>query len=177
MRLFTAINFDSETLAHIQTVQDRLRRLSTGRFTHAGNLHLTLNFLGEVPETHLGLACEAMDGVALPKLLLQFTHVGRFRRTGGDVWWIGLAPNVELETLQEALAGYLRDAGFTLDKRRYTPHLTLARQVRMEQPVDLGALMGVAFEMHVDTVHLMSSEQIQGKRIYTSLHRIGKTGA
>ena len=48
MRLFIAINFDSETRNKLVALQDELRKQAkNGSFTSPQNLHLTLQFLGD----------------------------------------------------------------------------------------------------------------------------------
>ncbi|EYS93614.1 2'-5' RNA ligase [Cupriavidus sp. SK-4] len=93
-------------------------------------IHLTLHFLGEcnVP----GAALEAaLDSVRAPAFLLQAAGTGRFRSGQGSVLWAGLAPGPGLDALRvlhadvgQALAGA---AGITPERRRFHPHLTLAR--------------------------------------------------
>ena len=61
MRLFVAIEFDEKTKSKMIDVQDQLRAaVLHGNFSRPENLHLTLAFLGEVPEERVGGIIRAM---------------------------------------------------------------------------------------------------------------------
>ncbi|SOY93483.1 Putative 2',5' RNA ligase [Cupriavidus taiwanensis] len=97
-------------------------------------VHLTLHFLGE----GLGEAAQAVEKLAAalamlrtPAFTLQAYGTGRFRSGPGSVLWAGLAPGPGLDALRamhaevgEALA---QAAGFPPERRRFHPHVTLAR--------------------------------------------------
>lgn len=172
MRLFIAINFDKETKQNIIAVQRRLRELGRGNFSRPENLHLTLAFLGEVAPERVAVIRRLMDKLNVPQLRLVFDHVGRFQRDGGDVWWIGLEPNKALLALQKELYHQLIDAGFQLDNRRFSPHITLARKVVLDKEPDRSKLIEVPFATNVDTVSLMLSERIDGKLTYTEQYAV-----
>lgn len=167
MRLFIAINFDEETRKNIIDVQQRLRILGTGNFSHPENLHLTLAFLGEIAPTKVDAVQQAMNRTAVGPISLTFDHVGRFKRDGGDIWWIGLSENRPLLSLQKELSGHLADAGFHLEDRRFSPHITLARGVRLDTQPEHSTLLGSAFSTRASTISLMRSERISGSLTYT----------
>lgn len=172
MRLFLAVNFDDATKHRIQAVQQRLHEAAQGEFSRPGNLHLTLAFLGEVPAQKAAAACGAMDRTGVVPLNLTFDQIGFFRRDGGDIWWIGLAENPALLRLQQELCGNLIAEGFRLEERRFSPHITLARRIRLYQQVDRGAILGAPFDTSVDTVSLMRSERLSGVLTYTEQHSV-----
>ncbi|ADY55344.1 2'-5' RNA ligase [Syntrophobotulus glycolicus DSM 8271] len=172
MRLFLAINFDAQTKEHILAVQGRLREAGRGSFSHPENLHLTLAFLGEVEPRREAAAREALDSTAVPPMKLIFDHAGRFRREGGDIWWLGLGTNKALITLQKELSAHLQGKGFILENRRFSPHITLARQVLLHKALDESQLLGIPFGTEADTVSLMLSERVNGKLTYTQRHAV-----
>lgn len=171
MRLFTAILFNGECKRGMAGVQARLRTLGRGSFTRAENLHLTLNFLGETAPSRVPDIERAMDGCDVPELELVFDHAGRFRRDGGDVWWIGLRKNPGLEQLHAELSTRLRSAGFKLEDRSFSPHITLARRLTLPVAPDPEWLMGRPFSMRARTVSLMLSERTDGRLTYTEIYR------
>jgi len=204
MRLFIAINFDEPTVARIMEIQQRLREMGRGSFSHPENLHLTLAFLGEIEPQRVREIQEAMTQLVIPTLRLEFSSVGNFRRDGGDLWWVGLAPNHELTLLQKELTAQLKVRGFVLEDRRFSPHITLARKVilaeysssqgntkdlrtsgnskkqgapgNLNKPgtIDGMQLLGEPFVTKADTVSLMLSERINGKLTYTELYKATK---
>lgn len=167
MRLFIAINFDEATKERMLAVQRRLREWGAGNFSVPENLHLTLAFLGEVATERIAAVRRAMDGVSVSPMELIFDHVGCFRRDGGDLWWIGLHENNVLTALQSDLAHRLADEGFRLESRRFSPHITLAREVRLQAQPDRAALLGAPFTASADRISLMRSERVRGKIAYT----------
>ena len=167
MRLFIAINFDDKTKQNILTVQQRLRELGQGNFSRRENLHLTLAFLGEITPTRVAAICNAMDHTVIKPMTLTFDHVGCFRRDGGDIWWIGIKENKTLLSLQQNLTGHLATEGFHLEIRRFSPHITLAREVWLTGQHDHKEILREPFSTKCDTISLMRSERIGGKLIYT----------
>lgn len=171
MRLFIAINFDQETRQNILAVQQRLRAMGTGNFSRPENLHLTLVFLGETAPVQADAVRDAMNNTTVRPMSLTFDHVGKFKRDGGDIWWIGLAESSLLLSLQKELCGHLADAGFRLEDRRFSPHITLAREVRPAEPPGHVALLEKPFDAQVTAVSLMCSERISGRLVYTEQYR------
>lgn len=172
MRLFLAINFDARTREHILAAQRRLQEVGRGKFPRPENLHLTLVFLGELAPQREAAIREAMDSVSVPAIRLVFDRTGRFRREDGDLWWLGLAPNGALTTLQKELSDSLRSRGFILESRRFSPHITLARQVTLRGPLGENELLETPFTAEADTVSLMLSERIDGALTYTQRYAV-----
>lgn len=172
MRLFIAINFDEDTKKKMIAVQQRLKAYGQGNFSRPENLHLTLAFLGEIAPQRVPLIQHLMDHLTVPRLRLNFDHVGYFLRRDGDIWWLGLEHNEGLFDLQKDLHQRLTAAGFQLDNRRFSPHITLARRVVLQKEPDKDMLLGTPFDTAVDTVSLMLSEHLNGKLTYTELHAV-----
>lgn len=172
MRLFIAINFDEETKQNIIAVQRRLRELGRGNFSRPENLHLTLAFLGEVAPERVPAIRSVMDQLTVPSLHLVFDQVGYFRQDGGDIWWIGPEPNKALLALHKELYHRLIEAGFQLDNRRFSPHITLARQVELSKVPDESKLLWAPFATNTNTVSLMLSERVNGKLTYTEQYAV-----
>ena len=139
---FSAVNFDGAVREKLAAVQERLLAAGArGRFSRRENLHLTLCFLGETAPKRLPSVRRAMDAVSFSPFPLEFETAGRFRRTGGDLWWVGVRPEPGLFRLQRELAERLSKEGFRLESRAFQPHVTLAREVRMAEAPAPKALM------------------------------------
>ena len=110
----------------------RLSELATGlpgaRWVPAENLHLTLRFLGEVAPNQaedIDLALAALRG---RRIALEMSGVGTVNRAGREVaLWAGVARNPGLEHLQAKVETAMQRAGLAAEKRRFLPHVTLAR--------------------------------------------------
>jgi 2'-5' RNA ligase len=167
MRLFVAINFGGDTRGALLALRDALRdSAKSGRFSLPENLHLTLAFLGACDARQTAAARAAMDTLHFAPLSVRVERVGRFRREGGDTWWAGVHESKPLLDLQRALADALTAAGFRLEARRYSPHITLGREV----VTDAVAPRIEPFGETVAQIDLMKSERIGGRLVYTAIH-------
>ena len=173
MRLFIAVNFNETTRAQLMAMRDELRsRSERGNFSLPENLHLTLAFLGECDARQASAAKSAMDATVFKPFPVAVERIGRFRRDGGDLWWAGLKESKQLSDLQGALAEELIAAGFSLDKRRFSPHTTLGREVATTArpwPIE-------PFGETVGSIDLMKSERVGGKLTYTAIYTKAATG-
>ena len=169
MRLFFAVNFDRATKANILSVQERLRRYGRGTFPGPENLHLTLAFLGEIEESRLPELQSILDNLQVPEMHLTFSHIGCFRNDS-ELWWIGLDDCPELARLQDDLSSSLRRQGFSLEKRKFRPHITIARRMNIGK-MDSKKLLPRDFSTTVSHVSLMLSHRPNGVLTYTELMR------
>ncbi len=172
VRLFYAINFPKEVKDKLADLQNGLRRqLAAGRFTLYDNLHLTLVFIGEVPEHRAGALFDIADALRFEPFELCIEGLGSFRRGGGHILWAGVRENDRLQALYERLSGDVRAAGYSVEARRYTPHLTLVREAKFRPGAAPAALQAPAGPIHttVTKVSLMLSERINGRLTYTEL--------
>jgi 2'-5' RNA ligase len=174
MRLFIAINFNDNTRSRLLALRDELRsRSERGNFSLPENLHLTLAFLGECNPKQTTAVKAAMDTVTFDPFDIHLDCVGRFKRDGGDIWWIGVHRCDPLLDLQRELTNKLIVAGFTLEEREYKPHITLGREV----VTDIAPWSVEPFGETVSRIELMKSERIAGKLIYTAIHGSKRNGS
>jgi RNA 2',3'-cyclic 3'-phosphodiesterase len=132
MRLFIAVNIPDGLRDKIAVLQDRLRSSGAAvRWAPKENLHLTLKFLGETPESRAaevaGALRAALKGMAGPRIVLG--GLGAFPRGPNPrVIWAGVKEGGE--RLKDA-AGCIEEAlyrlGFEREAKEFTPHLTIAR--------------------------------------------------
>jgi RNA 2',3'-cyclic 3'-phosphodiesterase len=146
IRLFVAVSVPTPQLALLEKSSATLReQVTNARWTPAENQHLTLKFLGSTPEELLGPIGAAIDSVARPVEPEEVTlsGLGAFpspRRA--RVLWAGVDdPGRLLERLATELDDALKPHGFEPEKRRFTPHLTLAR---LRTPADLSEPLAAA---------------------------------
>ncbi len=141
-------------LDHLDGALGPVRELPGGpRWIDRARWHLTLAFLGELPDDRpdrldrltaaLGLVPAGHRAVHL-----RLSDVGTFPVKGApQVLWVGVAGDpVELErlaALAKATARAARQAGFRLERRPFRPHLTLGRW-RRGDPVDRGSMRTLA---------------------------------
>jgi len=126
IRLFAAIDLPRETRASLASLMGV--GIPGARWVPPENYHLTLRFIGEVP----GYLAEEIDG-ALAELkargfILTFAGLGTFERGGkATALWVGVEKNPQLEHLRGKIDTALRRCGLEAERRRFQPHVTLAR--------------------------------------------------
>ena len=187
MRLFIAICLTDEikdslceTIAGLRGVARR------GRYTHRENLHLTLVFIGETGRVDdiLDVMEEVLESSFTEPIPLALTVPGAFRGKGGDLHWVGVGNTPELKRLAKSLAAGLAAEGFPIEKRRFTPHITIAREVTVLPPAISGgdglssapnpqaAIPVRPASMMVDHISLMRSDRMDGRLVYTEIAAI-----
>jgi 2'-5' RNA ligase len=101
------------------------------------NLHITLKFLGMIPESDIPLLSQVMDQALAAEagLELRLAGIGYFKQA----IWLGVEPDVRLDALVTRLNRFLAVVGCQPDNKPFVPHLTVAR-LRPDHRVDLSAL-------------------------------------
>jgi 2'-5' RNA ligase len=100
-----------------------------GRRVPKRNYHLTLAFLGSVPEARLSELHAAAAAVPVEPFTLRIDRHGHWRRP--RVAWLGCRePPAAATALAENLRAALEPLGFQPDPRPFRPHLTVLRNCR-----------------------------------------------
>lgn len=125
MRLFVALDLTS-------AMRTRLGFLAGGlpgvRWVRPENYHLTLRFLGEVPSWRAEEVDEALLAIRSKTFPLQLAGVGAFNKAGRVTsLYVGVERSDALERLQAKVERALQGAGVEPERRRFVPHVTLAR--------------------------------------------------
>ncbi|MDR2612149.1 MAG: RNA 2',3'-cyclic phosphodiesterase [Deltaproteobacteria bacterium] len=137
LRLFVAISAPDDIVRRLRRALAERRDLLE-RFP--ASLHLTLRFLGDMPESSLPLIGDALASAGgPPDPELRLGPLGVFRRKDAATLWAGLDPSPELLGLKarvdSALATLPLPPPQGESPGRFTPHLTIARlKARGPQP-------------------------------------------
>jgi len=123
-RLFVAIETPPALAADLLRMVPAQRGV---RPTPTAQLHLTLRFLGEQDEDAAARIDAALRAATVPPMSLQVQGVGRFRGRQGAILWAGMVESAPLQVLFEAISAALETVGIAPERRRFWPHLTLAR--------------------------------------------------
>ena len=141
MRIFLAINPPPEVRGHIWSAAESLRAAAPDvAWVAEPKIHLTLKFIGAMPEAGLAPLTAAMTALARTHAV-PMVNVGgigafpSFRRP--RVIWMGIEPEPRLELLHHDVELACERLGYELEGRAYRPHLTLAR---VRQPLGDEAL-------------------------------------
>ena len=141
MRLFFALWPDARAADALERLAAEVVVVAGGKPMPREKIHLTLAFLGEVED--LARAQDVAASIQAKAFAVRLDCVGSFRRA--KVSWAGmLQANPALAALQATLETRLRERGFELDERAFTPHLTLARKA--ERPLPRAAIAPIEWK-------------------------------
>lgn len=102
--------------------------LPGARWVGAEGLHLTLAFIGEVDGSALRRIADALAPVQASPLGISLHGVGHFPPRGPlRVLWTGASSARALGSLSRGVRRSLADAGFPSERRKFAPHVTIAR--------------------------------------------------
>jgi 2'-5' RNA ligase len=132
MRTFVAIDLDEQLKAALEELVANLRQFPGNvRWANAAGMHLTLKFLGEIPESDVDRVSSALADIAprLQTFTLVLDGTGAFPpgRRAPRVFWVGVVPIPPLLALQEEVEREMQKLGLERENRRFEPHLTLGR--------------------------------------------------
>ncbi|MBR3235437.1 MAG: RNA 2',3'-cyclic phosphodiesterase [Atopobiaceae bacterium] len=172
MRLFVATELSEPLFEALCETSCSLRDCVRGRFVAPDSFHVTLAFLGEVPQAQVVLAQEALDEACelQPPIEVALGALGSFGRPRKSTLWQGFARGVDE---LGGLAGDVREAlltrGLTYDSAAFVPHVTLMRAA----DVTSGLLpMPTVAKGSIDTVTLFRSDLSGERPRYEPLHRV-----
>lgn len=173
MRLFIGIPFDDPTLENIITMQEScMHIMDKGVLTQREQLHMTLIFLGEVPPQQVPVIVTCMEKISLEAFTLTFNHLGTFRQQQGALLWLGISPQPTCISMQKELAAAIRNKGYTLENRKFTPHVTIARKViwnKASQSAEK-SIKVIEYTASVKKICLYQSSFIHGRLEYSVIH-------
>lgn len=124
-RLFVAIDPPADTREQLVAL---CCGLPDARWVQPEQLHLTLCFIGEVDGSTFLDIREALAEIQPSAFVLRLRGVGFFPPRGlPRVVWAGVDSCEPLMVLQRKITTRLFQLGVTLENRKFSPHITLAR--------------------------------------------------
>jgi len=181
MRTFIAVELPEQIKKKIEVLQAPLKKTSAFvSWVKPGNIHITLKFLGEVPEEKIDEVFSATE-LALKegkRFKMNLKGMGAFpdfRRP--RVIWIGTGKGgEELSDLAARIEPEIEKIGYPKEKRKFSPHFTIGR---VKSPKNIEKLMELVrstdFEtedIEVNEVTVMKSQLHPAGAIYTPLKKI-----
>jgi RNA 2',3'-cyclic 3'-phosphodiesterase len=130
IRLFVGLSLPGGVAA-------RLRPLCIGlagaRWVDSANMHITLRFIGEIDELDAVEIDERLSNINADLFDLELRGFGTFgHKQKIRALWAGVSPSPPLAHLQAKVESAVVRSGQPPGKRKFTPHVTLARFARCE---------------------------------------------
>jgi 2'-5' RNA ligase len=182
IRSFVAIELGDQIRQALAGLQRDLKAVmppQTIRWISPESIHLTLQFLGDVPVNQTQPIIEALLGVCSGIASFSFDLVGLGvfpDRRRPRIVWVGISePGGVLALLQKRVGQALTPLGFPPEERAFTPHLTIGRATRRASPRDLAMAgemvtrsdIGLIGRIDVHHVVLMKSDLKPTGAVYT----------
>lgn len=181
MRCFVAIELPDDVRECLAGLQGQMAGLGRGvRWTRPESIHLTVKFLGEVPDAQVAEVCEAARRIAAkyPAFDLAVAGAGCFPPRGpARVIWAGVSqlPQPLIDCQRECEDTYA-GMGFEKENRAYKPHLTVGRvndpglSIRIRETLrQFESFSGGSFT--ASELVVFQSELQRGGAVYTPLAR------
>ncbi|HEX2695879.1 MAG TPA: RNA 2',3'-cyclic phosphodiesterase [Acidobacteriota bacterium] len=133
MRTFIAVDLAPEIKITLETLIRNARKNAGGvKWVKPEAMHLTLKFLGDIPEDTVGNVKALLERLAGTRksFPLRLKGTGTFPpggRMNARVLWAGIEEGPELMELQAVLEAECEKAGFPREDRSFHPHMTLGR--------------------------------------------------
>jgi RNA 2',3'-cyclic 3'-phosphodiesterase len=134
VRLFIGVELDDGVRDSAAAIANSLRRhlgrRVDARWIPVSNLHITLWFIGNVPDDRTDAILRSLDRpFTIPVFDIHIAGLGAFPPSGAPrVFWLGVQSGAEhLAGLHGALSARLLPVGIEPERRAYSAHLTIAR--------------------------------------------------
>jgi 2'-5' RNA ligase len=173
VRCFVAVELPRPIREEIGRLQSRIATNGL-RLVKPELVHVTIKFLGDVPQEKVRLVSEALGRVKAAPFPARVLGMGAFPGKSVRVVWLGLEGNFQELYLNVEQA--LKPLGFAPEARGFSPHITLGRVGRPS--AEMSRLLGQRIadfsstdygSFNVDRFYLKKSTLTSGGPIYEDL--------
>ncbi len=180
MRLFIGVRIPDEIKERISEVIRRLElKVREARIVAPANLHITLKFLGEVPEDRIAGISDILADIAkdYAPFRAEVKDAGVFPDLKSPrVFWIGCDSGGKLKKLSALIENRIEAEGFEKESR-FKEHITVARFKSTPKAVFLKEIIAKYEEetfgyMEVKAIELIKSDLKPSGSVYTVLSAI-----
>lgn len=181
-RIFIAINLPEDIKRELSKYREKWPELPA-KWTNKDNLHITLEFLGDLTDQELADVCKVTGEVAKRHKLFSVTLnkvlYGPPRKIPPRMVWVEGEKSDELADLKKDLQECLmEEVSFKPERPKgypgFTPHITLARikewewkRIEPEERPEVSEEINLVFT--VESIEVMESELKRGGPQYTIL--------
>ncbi|RFU66268.1 RNA 2',3'-cyclic phosphodiesterase [Peribacillus glennii] len=141
---FFALTLPDETKEYIYDMTEEIRsEFPFKKWLHKDDYHITLAFLGNAPEEMRKKSMELVKGSLSNEgpFSLSLHRISTFgERHNPRILWAGVTGEERLFDIQKKVYQECLQAGFSLDKKPFKPHITIARKYIGERTFDIEEL-------------------------------------
>jgi 2'-5' RNA ligase len=183
-RVFIAINLPEDVKSELAKYQEKWPSLPV-KWINKDNLHITLEFLGDLTDVEIADACKAVSEVAKTHKsfsinLIKVLYGPPKKMPPRMVWADGESSDELAELKKDLQEDLLEKISFRPEGRGFTPHITLARilewafrQIEPEERPEIAEDIDLTFT--AESIEVMESELKRAGPAYTILesHALG----
>ena len=162
MRLFIAALPDAKLTKSLVGAMHDLKLAGVGgTYSSSANLHMTLSFIGELPDARP--VKEAMEKLSVERFSISLDGSGNF----GSLLYAAVKGNQKMKMAAKAIRAQLTADKIPFSKESFEPHFTLIRNASRvpKFPVEKA-------EMEVQRLSLMRSDTKNGKTVYKEIFSV-----
>jgi 2'-5' RNA ligase len=123
-RLFTAVEIPSDVALSLSMLRGGL---PGARWIDPENYHVTLRFIGDIDEPTADEIAGALSRVERRSFEMSLLGLDAFGSKRPHSVYAGVKPSAELKDLQAEHERIVQRVGLEAERRKFTPHVTLAR--------------------------------------------------
>lgn len=159
MRAFIGIRLDEAIDSISLIIKDLKLKDKYANYTSLKNIHITLEFLGEIDKDDIPIIEEIFSTISRKSFEILLDGVTKLR----DMIIIRVSENEELIALQADLKKTLKNNNITTQDREYFPHVTLARKSSLRVDLDYRK------RVKINEIILFSSKRINDNLVHTPI--------
>lgn len=178
IRVFLAIDLDENSRNTFQKIITTLKaqpQYKHIRWSQVKNLHMTVQFLGQLSPTKVPVLTEQLRKAAraIPPFKIQFDRVLLFpSKQKPQVIAVDVQYSQMLQNIFQMVENEVTAFGFTPDKKTQRPHITVGRFKEKQVPeIDIN-LAPMNVTMMVNNITLFQSIQLEKGSRYDILEKI-----
>ena len=153
------------------------------RWVPVNNIHLTLMFLGDVPQDRMNLLSQNLyqELASRHRFDISFGGLGVFPSVKKpNVLWVGIKFPPELKEIRDGIQARMENLGFERENRPFSPHLTIGRFRRNISLKNAEVTQQILQEnsqnfkscMPVESIHLFRSDLKPTGAVYSEIYSV-----
>lgn len=180
IRSFIALELFDEAHAELSRIIESLKKAGADvKWVNAKAIHLTLKFLGSVPEEKIAKIGERIGKIAKNQTPFDIVlkDIGVFPNWDyARVLWVGLESEGanRVKEIANEVETAMTSEGFEKEKRAFSPHLTIGRIRSAKNKKELEqtslSVKVQPISSHISKIILFKSQLTPNGSIYTPLH-------
>ena len=140
-----------------------------GNYTLKENLHITIEFIGDVDDTTLAELKTILHSFSYRKFYIEPLKLDYFKKGSKQILFLGIKYNEQLIECNKLLRSYLRNCNISFHDKPFISHITLARNVKDVQNLDGVHIQNQSSKFLISKLSLMESVRVDDILIYREI--------